>query len=71
MKGVSQLEIMGMAITKTVVVNGDKCWIKVNDMVVDLPDKVMESVKQGIYVEKIAGLVFLQDKGLKSPPSAR
>src|SRR5262249_13892088 len=65
MKSVSQLEIMGMAFTQTVVVNGDKVWLKINDMMPDLPEKLLNSIKDGVYVEKLARLLFLKDKSLE------
>jgi hypothetical protein len=68
MKNVSQLEIMGQAITQTLVINGDKCWLKINDMDIDLPEQLLKSIKEGAYVEKIGGLVFLKDKNLKFAP---
>jgi hypothetical protein len=64
-KSVSQLEIMGQAFKQTLVVNGDKVWLKVNDMTPDLPEKVLNSIKDGVYVETLGRLLFLKDKSLE------
>jgi hypothetical protein len=68
MKSVAQMELMGMPINQTVVANGDKCWIKINDMIVDLPEKILESVKDSLYVERVASMVLLKDKSLEISP---
>jgi len=64
-KSVMQLEVNGMKITQTVVVNGDKAWINVNGMNIDLDDKLTKAMKEEAHLHKVARLLDLKKKEYK------
>jgi hypothetical protein len=52
--------------TQYVLFDGKKLRIYVNDMEIKLDDKkLLKAVQEQLYAEKITGLVFLKDKGIK------
>src|SRR5262249_24840105 len=57
--------------TQTVVRNGDKVWINVNGQDVSgLLDqkKLLAEVKEQVYAERVAGLLFLGENGYELSP---
>jgi hypothetical protein len=69
-KSVMQLNINGMNVTTTQVFNGDKFWLNVNgqDLSNLLDDKALAEVKEQLYLERAAVLVFLKDKSVELSP---
>lgn len=68
-KEVTQMEINGMQVTQTVVLNGDEVWIKVNDMIIDLGEPLKKEVKEQMYERRAMSLVpLLKDKKYELAP---
>jgi hypothetical protein len=62
-KDVMQLTVNGTAITVTTVFDKDKGWIKANGEYVEVKDKLLDALKEGLYRVKVLQLVtLLSDK---------
>jgi hypothetical protein len=69
LKTVIEGKVAQVPFTQTVVRNGDKVWINVNGQDIKLDEKkVLAEVKEQIYAERVAGLLFLQQKGYEMSP---
>lgn len=68
-KEVTMMEINGMQVTQTVVLNGDQVWIKVNDMIIDLGEPLTKEVKEQMYERRVMSLLpLLKDKKYELAP---
>src|SRR5262249_30328423 len=63
--------VMGMNITQTIVLNGDKAWVSGGDMKRELDGEMVKNLKESLYAERVNTLVpLLEDKSLKLVPLA-
>ena len=65
MKAVIDLDINGMAISVTQVVNGKKGWINVMGTTKDLEAQELTEAQNQFHIEKVSQLVTLKDKSYK------
>lgn len=65
-----QMEVMGMKINLTIVVNKDKGWLKVNDMLMDADEGTLAESKDESYAGDIASMAAFARKepGLELSP---
>lgn len=64
-KEVAQLEVMGQKVDVTVVFDGKKAWVSAAGMTMELDDKYVEEMKQGLHVMRLMRLVFINDKSIE------
>lgn len=58
-----QAEISGMQLTIVQVLTGDKGWVELNGMAVELDEKMLRSAKEGAYADRVSSLFpLLKDK---------
>lgn len=57
-----QLQVMGQNVAVTTVYDGKKAWVSANGQNIDLDDKLLEEVKQTIYMMGLTKLSGLKDK---------
>jgi hypothetical protein len=62
------LTVMGTDLKITQVVKGDKGWLAVNGMVMELSKEQMAEAKEQMYVAGVTRLVALRDKAYKLSP---
>ena len=62
LKEVMDLDINGMKITVTTVFNDGKAWIVANGKEIEVTDKLMEELKEGVYKAEVMRLINLNDK---------
>jgi hypothetical protein len=62
LKEVLDLDVNGMKITVTTVYNDGKAWINANGNDVDVTDKIMEELKEGLHRAQVMDMVKLKDK---------
>jgi hypothetical protein len=69
LKYVMEAEVGGQKFAMSIVVNGDKGWTKIGDMLIDMDkDKLYES-QEGLYAHLVGSLVpLLSDKGFTLAP---
>ena len=65
MKAVIDLEVGGMNLSVTQVVNGKKGWNSVAGTTKELDDKELAEAREQFHVEKVASLIALKDKSYK------
>ncbi len=58
-KEVLKMEINGMQVTQTVVLDGDKCWINVNGMNIDLGEALNKEIKEQMHERRAMSLLPL------------
>lgn len=61
----SAFTVMGMAVTQTQAIDGDKGWAAVNDRVADMPKEALAEMREQRYAEDLDRLGFLADKGVE------
>src|SRR5205807_7154043 len=49
----AEVDVNGMKMNATIVINGDKAWIKHMDMVMDAPAEALPSIKQVLYAIRL------------------
>ncbi len=55
-----QMDVMGQQVNVTTVFNGEKGWIKVNDMdTMDMDDNILEIMRDAVYAMRLVQQVFL------------
>ena len=62
LKEVMVLEVGGMKITVTTALNGDKAWITANETDIEVSDKIMGALTEGMHCAEVMGMVKLKDK---------
>src|SRR5262249_51399109 len=73
-KQIIQTEIGGMNINQTIVYDGKEFWTEINGKVYTVKDlnldekKIKEAIDEQLYNERVAGLFFLEEKGLETAP---
>lgn len=68
-KEVLQMDINGMQINQTVVLNGEQCWIKAAGMDVNLGDELKKEIKEQMHERKVQALFpLLTGKGYELAP---
>jgi len=67
------LEVGGMKVNFTLVYTGDKGWIKINDMLMDMDEDRMKEQKESMHLTQVARLAVLKDKAytLAALPDAK
>jgi hypothetical protein len=69
MKDRMQMEVMGQQVAVTTVYDGTKGWLKVNDMVMDMDENLLELMKEATYMLRLTQQVFLlKDKSVELAP---
>jgi len=61
-KSVLKLTASGKAVTQTTVYNGEKAWVNILNMTSELEGKMLDEVKEEIYLEQVSRLTTLKDK---------
>src|SRR5262249_2896204 len=67
-KEAMELDVNGQKVTVTTVFDGSKGWVKANDQLMDLDDKLLDEVKEAAYLNRLGRLVFLKDKSVELSP---
>jgi outer membrane lipoprotein-sorting protein len=62
------LTVMGTDLKITQVVKGDKGWVAVNDMIMELTKEQMAEAREQMHVAGVTRLVVLRDKAYKLSP---
>ncbi|HEV3235713.1 MAG TPA: hypothetical protein VGZ25_01915 [Gemmataceae bacterium] len=62
LKEVIDLDVNGIKITVNTVFNDGKAWINANGKEVEVTDKIMEELKEGVYKAEVMDMVKLKDK---------
>jgi hypothetical protein len=62
LKEVMDLEVGGMKITVTTALNGEKAWITANGKDIEVSDKIMGALTEGVYGVEVMSMVKLKDK---------
>jgi hypothetical protein len=65
MRFVIDIEVMGQKIKQTIVRNGDKGWIRVNEMLLDMDKDMVAEQKEQAYANALASLEPLAKKEQK------
>jgi len=67
------LDVAGMKVNFTLVYTGDKGWIKINDMLMDMDDDRLKEQKETVHLTQVSRLLVLTDKGytLTTLPEAK
>ena len=61
----SELTAMGMKLTQTQVIDGDKDWAQINGQVHEQPKESIAEMREQKYAEDLARLGFLKDKDIE------
>src|SRR5262249_43300801 len=48
--------------------DGTKGWVKANDQLMELNDKLLDEMKEAVYLNQLGRLVFLKDKSVELSP---
>jgi hypothetical protein len=56
------LDFGGMKVQRTAVVNGDKGWVKLNDMLQEMDKDQLAEVRDQLYLNTVTSLIALKDK---------
>jgi hypothetical protein len=67
-KSVMEIEAGGQKITITTVFNGKKGWLNIGGNTTDMDDKLVELVKNEMYVAEVLRMVRLKDKAYTLSP---
>jgi hypothetical protein len=67
-KNAIEADVGGQKFMMTVVVNGDKGWIKTNDNVEEMPAERLAEQKEEMYADWVTSLVPLQESGYTLAP---
>ena len=59
----TQLDVNGQTVTVSVVFDKDKGWVKTGDKVMDMDDKLLDEMKETVYLARVGRIVFLREKG--------
>ncbi len=62
-KEVMQLEVNGQNLTVATVFDKDKGWIKAGDKLIDMDEKILAAVKEGLYKAQVLELAAKGEKG--------
>jgi hypothetical protein len=68
LKEAMELDVNGQKVTVITVYDGSKAWVKANDQLMELDDKVLDEVKEASYLHRLGRLVFLKDKSVELSP---
>ena len=63
-----ELEFGGQKIQRTAVVNGDKGWIKLNDMLQEMDKDALAEARDQTYIATVVALLPLKDKAYQLSP---
>jgi hypothetical protein len=63
-----ELDVNGQKVTVTTVYDGTKGWVKANDQLTELDDKLLDEMKETAYLNRLGRLVFLKDKSVELSP---
>jgi outer membrane lipoprotein-sorting protein len=63
-----EASVNGMAFKTVQIINGDKGWFTVNDMVMDMTKEMVDEAKEHLYTQQVTHLVVLSGKGYKLSP---
>jgi outer membrane lipoprotein-sorting protein len=66
LKEVLHLDFNGMKINQIVVYDGKQGWISTNGMTMDMPESILETIKDTIAVGSVARLAFVGEKGYEA-----
>jgi hypothetical protein len=63
-KSVVDTTFMGMKINQTIVFNGKEGWINFNGNTIDMPEQMLETMKETTYLSRLGRLTVLKDKAM-------
>jgi hypothetical protein len=67
-KDIKQLSVMGQDVAVTIVYDGKKAWANANGKTMELEGKILDEIKESMYMIRLAGMVFLKEKGVELSP---
>jgi hypothetical protein len=62
LKDTMKMDIMGNAVTVITVYDGKQGWLNVNGMTMDMPEAVLEAMKEAVYMMGLTQSTLLNDK---------
>lgn len=64
-KSSSTFQIKGRKVAQTLIINGDKVWMRMNGQTQELPQKAVAEMKEQKYAEDLDRCAFLKESGIE------